>query len=623
MFGAIEAPPKPVSAEAPLNGALTALPYVVQPTPIEWRASQPTEETFVAQAPALPTSIGPEPPELTTAGATEIPWRNELHPFESAPMSAIAVLPEPVELSAPATQLPLFSVTPVALIYEEPLDEAALPDAESHAEEAEAEIPSIPPQILTPHVLTMPPPPVSALENASDMEAPALAGPTGIPQTAQPVHAANPVTDLAQFPYSPPAQLPTLGLFPVDASLDELPVLRMGSKSDRRPEPMPSPFTLAPPFEIREVEIREVQIQEEILPEPPPETTTVPHVAPSHVLIMAPLAPPPADVPEVQQTPEPIAEVPPVEGPSVPQVFEQVAEKAAEQVPQQLLLAAPMRPTEQAPEPLPEQAVELASQQAPAPQLAPEPAQTPEPSQANLAVPNPLIAGRGNSLQTIRAMVRPALPLTDAKVDLAPRTTVSAPTMPLSLISLAHAGITIVRTPAKLPPQRVELKSAPWLLTALVTMIFVAVGIGAVTYLTTGSSEAEPSKSSSATASTSTATNREASTNDAPQQSTAPALNKQVEVTGFRMVAIANQSPEIHYLVVNHSAANLSNLNIYVTLRTPDARPGRPPFSRFSFRAPELGPYESKEMVSPIERIPRQLTLPEWQNLTAEVEIAR
>ena len=89
------------------------------------------------------------------------------------------------------------------------------------------------------------------------------------------------------------------------------------------------------------------------------------------------------------------------------------------------------------------------------------------------------------------------------------------------------------------------------------------------------------------------------------------------------MVAISNKAPEIHYLVVNHSAANLSNLNIYVTLRLPEARPGQPPFSRFSFRAPELGPFEAREMVSAIERIPRQLTLPEWQNLKADVEIAR
>jgi hypothetical protein len=147
-----------------------------------------------------------------------------------------------------------------------------------------------------------------------------------------------------------------------------------------------------------------------------------------------------------------------------------------------------------------------------------------------------------------------------------------------------------------------------------VTVVFVGIGMGVVSYLTTSSSEARPKPAQVPVA---------AGPSPATPSASAAPLNQQVEVTGFRMVAIANRMPEIHYLVVNHSAVNLSNLNIYVTLRSPGARPGQPPFSRFSFRAPELGPFEAREMVSPIERAPRQLTLPEWQSLKADVEIAQ
>jgi hypothetical protein len=96
-----------------------------------------------------------------------------------------------------------------------------------------------------------------------------------------------------------------------------------------------------------------------------------------------------------------------------------------------------------------------------------------------------------------------------------------------------------------------------------------------------------------------------------------------VEVTGFRFVVDLNKKSEIHYLVVNHSGAELGGITVWVTLRNPAAKPGLPPFTRFSFRAPDLGPYESREMVSPIEKLPRALALPEWQDLKADIEIGQ
>jgi len=103
----------------------------------------------------------------------------------------------------------------------------------------------------------------------------------------------------------------------------------------------------------------------------------------------------------------------------------------------------------------------------------------------------------------------------------------------------------------------------------------------------------------------------------------ARAISQMVEVTGFRFIVDLNKKSEIHYLVVNHSSADLSDMTIFVTLRTANSKPGQPPLSRFSFRAPSLAPFESKEMVSPIEKVSRAMSLPEWQDLRAEVQIGQ
>ncbi len=96
-----------------------------------------------------------------------------------------------------------------------------------------------------------------------------------------------------------------------------------------------------------------------------------------------------------------------------------------------------------------------------------------------------------------------------------------------------------------------------------------------------------------------------------------------IEVTGFRFVVDLNKKSEIHYLVVNHSAADVSDVTVFVTLRTAGSKAGQPPLARFSFRAPSLGPFESKEMTSSIEKIARPVSLPDWQDLRSEIQIAQ
>ena len=105
--------------------------------------------------------------------------------------------------------------------------------------------------------------------------------------------------------------------------------------------------------------------------------------------------------------------------------------------------------------------------------------------------------------------------------------------------------------------------------------------------------------------------------------STAPLspLAKFIEVTGYRIVIDENKKSEVQYLVVNHSSADISDANIFITLHS--VKPGQPPVCRFSFKVPSLAPFESKEMSSPIEKTTRAVSLPDWQDLRADVQISQ
>ena len=76
-------------------------------------------------------------------------------------------------------------------------------------------------------------------------------------------------------------------------------------------------------------------------------------------------------------------------------------------------------------------------------------------------------------------------------------------------------------------------------------------------------------------------------------------------------------------MVVNHSQARLSGLTVYVALRATGARVGQPPLCQFSFVTPDVGPNEAKPMASTIDGMRRQLTLPEWQDVRADLQISQ
>ena len=65
-------------------------------------------------------------------------------------------------------------------------------------------------------------------------------------------------------------------------------------------------------------------------------------------------------------------------------------------------------------------------------------------------------------------------------------------------------------------------------------------------------------------------------------------LLKYIEVTGIRVSVDLNRKSIIQYVVVNHSAADLAELTLGVTVRSVLSRPQQPPISVFTVKIPSL-----------------------------------
>ena len=201
--------------------------------------------------------------------------------------------------------------------------------------------------------------------------------------------------------------------------------------------------------------------------------------------------------------------------------------------------------------------------------------------------------------------------------DSGPRITLPGPTLPPELTRLQDANVVTVigeqtaqRTMEALPPA----KAPGWLVSALVMIVMLAAGLAVVYFLLLPRTVADAKPAPTPAA---------AATGPAPTSGNSP-LAKFVEVTGFRIVTSPGdpaRKSEVQYLVVNHSDADISDANVFITLRS--AKPGQAPLCRFSFKVPSLGPFEAKEMASPIEKTARGISLPDWQDVRADVQIGQ
>jgi hypothetical protein len=112
-----------------------------------------------------------------------------------------------------------------------------------------------------------------------------------------------------------------------------------------------------------------------------------------------------------------------------------------------------------------------------------------------------------------------------------------------------------------------------------------------------------------------------AATTPAPVPAEHPAA-RFVEVAGLRIVVTGNRRPQLQYLVVNHSATELSAMAIRIDARPADAPSNAQPLFTATGVVPALGPYQSREMRTELDAELRSAVIPEWQSLRTDVIIS-
>ncbi len=99
-------------------------------------------------------------------------------------------------------------------------------------------------------------------------------------------------------------------------------------------------------------------------------------------------------------------------------------------------------------------------------------------------------------------------------------------------------------------------------------------------------------------------------------------LARFVEIAGLRVVADLNRKSQLQYLVVNHSSTRLSDVTLKIAVRSTSDSSGSAPLFTLSVVLPSLGPYQSKEIKTDLDAGLRSASLPEWENLRADVQVS-
>jgi hypothetical protein len=107
----------------------------------------------------------------------------------------------------------------------------------------------------------------------------------------------------------------------------------------------------------------------------------------------------------------------------------------------------------------------------------------------------------------------------------------------------------------------------------------------------------------------------------AAKTQTANPLQKYIEVVGVRLMS-AKGGQTVRFLVVNHAAAELSDLSANVTLYANTQRSEEDPVGMFKFHVNSIGANDSKEMTAPLKTDKAAYDMPEdWRNISADVQV--
>jgi hypothetical protein len=142
-----------------------------------------------------------------------------------------------------------------------------------------------------------------------------------------------------------------------------------------------------------------------------------------------------------------------------------------------------------------------------------------------------------------------------------------------------------------------------WLVTILVAVVAVGVIFGIVKLLgSKGSSGSDAAASAQQQAAASDSSNPYA---------------KVLEVTGVRIVEDAKKRATAQFLVVNHSPADLPDLELEVVLTTTTAKAGDDPLAVMAVKTGAIPANGSKDVSAALNTKLRAYELPDWQFLKA------
>jgi hypothetical protein len=97
---------------------------------------------------------------------------------------------------------------------------------------------------------------------------------------------------------------------------------------------------------------------------------------------------------------------------------------------------------------------------------------------------------------------------------------------------------------------------------------------------------------------------------------------KYLEVGGIRLIQTDAKKVEMKFVVVNHSAAALSDVNARIRVVAKDDKGMETVVGECVVKAGSLEPYASKEFTAPLNTDKKAYELPDWQFLRATVSSA-
>lgn len=98
-------------------------------------------------------------------------------------------------------------------------------------------------------------------------------------------------------------------------------------------------------------------------------------------------------------------------------------------------------------------------------------------------------------------------------------------------------------------------------------------------------------------------------------------LTKNLEIAGLRVSEDARQKIQVRMIVINHSAADMGDVKLNITLTSNPANGAPSNVATFPIAVSDLGPMEAKEVKGTFNTKLRAYEVPDWQFLKATAEI--